>query len=170
MALLVVVCGCRVGAGVAPLDAEIPSGDGLPERVTTDAALWSDVRGPETAGTSDGVGDRSSSDVSARDAVGEVGGAACSLLNNGCPGREACYPYPFEGSPSGQTRCSFQGVGRQSVPCQSQVECDGASLCVTPGQPDAVCLQRCDPNAPSCPPGTACLSVAGFSGAGVCTL
>jgi hypothetical protein len=172
VALLVVLCGCRVGAGTAPVDANTPRGDGLAERVTTDAALWADVRiGGDGAGA-----DRepAGGDGPGRDGAGDASDATtapCRLLEASCPGREACYPYPFEGGPpSGETRCSFQGIGRPSVPCQSQLECDGENICITSGQPDAVCRQRCDLNGPNCPPGTACLPVAGYPGVGACTL
>ena len=172
VALLVVLCGCRVGSGSAPVDAGTPRGDGLAERVTTDAALWVDVRPPDGAGTGADL-NPGGGDAAGRDAPdgGNAATAACRLLEASCPARQACYPFPFEGGPpSGETRCSFQGIGRPSVPCQSQLECDGENICVTPGQPDALCLQRCDLNGPNCPPGTACLPVAGYPGVGACTL
>jgi hypothetical protein len=152
------------------VDASTPRGDGLAERVTTDAALWVDVRSGDGT-TSDS--NSSSRDGAGRDVSGDGADApatACRLLDSSCPARQACYPFPFEGGPpSGETRCSFQGIGRPSVPCQSQLECDGETTCITPGQLDAVCLQRCDLNGPNCPPGTACLPLAGYPGVGTCT-
>ena len=172
VALLVVLCGCRVGAVPAAEDATIPHGDGLPERVTTDVALWADVRAPDSTGADrqgGGNGGDAGRDASGAD-MSDASSSSCALLEMSCGGRQACYPYPFEGTPSGETRCAFQGIGRMSVPCQSQLECDGDSVCVTPGQPDAMCLQRCALNAPVCPIGSACLPLAGYPGVGACVI
>lgn len=170
VALFVVLCGCRVGAGTNNEDATTPRGDGLPERVTTDAALWADVRSADSAGAdradSDGTG---AGDAAATDG-GDAAAAPCRLLEPSCPVRQACYPYPFEGPPSGETRCRPEGMNRAPIQCQSQLECDGDNVCITPGQPDAVCLQRCSLDGPDCPPGTACLPVPGYPGVGACTI
>jgi hypothetical protein len=171
VALLVVLCGCRASTGSGPVDASTPRGDGLAERVTTDAALWVDVRPGDGNANGDARGGDGGGHDGASDAGGDAAAPACRLLEVTCPARYACYPFPFEGGPpSGETRCSFQGIGRPSVPCQSQLECDGENICITPGQPDAVCLQRCDLNGPNCPPGAACLPVAGYPGVGACSL
>jgi hypothetical protein len=173
VALLVVLCGCPVGAARVAEDAATPRGDGLPERVTTDIGLWADVRLMDST-AADRQGGGNAGDVPGGDTAGADTGDAsspsCALLEPSCAGRQACYPYPFEGTPSGETRCSFPGIGRMSVPCQSQLECDDDSVCVTPGQPDALCLQRCSVNAPDCPLGTACLPLAGYPGVGACVI
>ena len=39
VALLVILCSCRAAAGSGPVDASTPRGDGLSERVTTDASF-----------------------------------------------------------------------------------------------------------------------------------
>jgi hypothetical protein len=152
-------------------DASTPRGDGLPERITTDAALWADLRPVDATGTDH---TRDSAVSEAGDAVGadsgDALGASCRLLEASCPVRQSCYPFPFEGPPSGETRCELEGMNRSPIPCRSQVECDGQNVCVTPDTEDAVCRQRCSLDGPNCPPGTACLPLAGYPGVGACTI
>jgi hypothetical protein len=172
VALLVLLCGCRVSSGAAPVDATTPRGDGLAERITTDAALWADVRPPDTTGTErlGGGADAVGADVAGAD-VADGASSSCQLLEPSCPTRQACYPFPFEfGPPSGETSCRAEGSVPSSSPCRSQLDCDGENLCITPEQSDAVCLRRCDLNGPNCPPGTACLPLARYPGVGFCTL
>lgn len=161
------------------MDATTPRGDGLPERVLTDAALWADLRPADRAGS----GNSGAGDAAGRDATNDGGAAGrdatddrdevsapCRLLEVSCPAGQACYPVPFEGGPpSGQTAC-YQDIGLGPALCQSQLDCDGRNICVTPGQADAACRQRCDLSGPNCPPGTACLPLAGYPGVGTCTL
>jgi hypothetical protein len=105
------------------------------------------------------------------DAAADGAGVACSLLVASCPDDQGCYPYPFEGViPTTATRCAFQGIGDDSIPCQSQLDCDGQSICRGLGDPSAVCLLRCDTTAPHCPPGTGCSPLPGFPGVGTCAL
>ena len=180
---LVVVCGCRVAAS-SDLDANATQfhGDGLPERVITDAPLWSDLR-TSTISDRDGGADAisgadrlagdpgPSSDDALTETTGDLGpgGAGdCALLAVACVGEEGCYPFPFEGAPNGATRCAFQGVGVATVPCQSQLECDRTTLCSSPGQPDSVCLQRCDLANPQCPTRQVCTPYFTYPGLGVC--
>lgn len=151
-------------------DATTPRGDGLPERVTTDAALWADVLPPDLPAAERAGGDGAGQgDVAGADG-GDAVAALCRLLESSCPVREACYPYPFEGRPSGETRCRPEGMNRAPIQCQSQLDCDGQTLCVTPGDPAAVCRQRCSLDGPNCPPGTACEPVSGYPGVGACTI
>lgn len=170
MALFVVLCGCRVGTGMTNQDATTPRGDGLPERVTTDAALWADVRPPDLLGAERPGGDHAGPVDAAGLDRGDAVDPPCRLLEPSCPAREACYPLPFEGPPSGETDCRPEGMNRAPIPCQSQLECDGQNLCVTPGEPFAACRQRCSLDGPNCPPGTACEPVAGYPGVGACTI
>ncbi|HEY4187005.1 MAG TPA: hypothetical protein VGP07_18150 [Polyangia bacterium] len=114
----------------------------------------------------DGAAMADSSDA----AAGNDAAASCSLLVASCPDHQGCYPYPFEAASPNGTLCAFQGIGDDSIPCQSQLDCDGQSICRTPGDPAAVCLTRCDPTAPTCPPGTGCSPLPGFPGVGTCTL
>jgi hypothetical protein len=170
--LVVVACGCRVGTS-SPVDATTPRGDGLVERVTIDAALWADVRIPDVAVDLSARDQNADARTDIPDAAADVidptdTGVACSLLTISCPDRRACYPYPFEGVPTGETRCAFQGAGGPSVPCQSQLECDGTSVCASPGQPDSSCLQRCNPADARCPAGTACVAFENYPTTGVC--
>lgn len=144
----------------------------MPERVITDAALWSDVQAGAAADAASSDGPREDrgtgpADGSA-DAFDVVAGNTCGLLGMTCVGDEGCYPFPFEGTPSGATRCAFQGVGETSVPCQSQLECAGTALCAAPGQPDSVCLRRCDPGNARCPTGMQCAPYFSYAGVGVC--
>lgn len=170
--LLVVACGCHV-ANSAAIDASTLHGDGLPERVITDAALWSDLpiaTTPDGASRDGTGGDRGSAGTwdASTDAPDVDAGGICGLLGKTCVGDEGCYPFPFEGTPSGATRCGFQGVGETSAPCQSQLECTGTALCSAPGEPDSVCLRRCDPGNPRCPTGMQCVPYLSYAGIGVC--
>jgi len=185
VALVVVACGCRVAAAPG-INAATPHDAGFPDRVITDVALWADVRAGDEAMEAPPVDQKSvgdglaATDALARDGAGGGGGSdgggdggneagVCGLLAQDCPGKEACYPFPFEGTPAGQTRCSFPGVGAESTPCQSQLECDGTSLCSTPGlQSDSICVPRCDPQNPRCPVGRSCREYPGYPGIGVC--
>ena len=138
---LVVVCGCLAQArsGLDASGTGPPDGDGSVVDVVTDGAGLSDA------------------------------GATCSLLGSTCPNKQGCYPFPFDEVPgSGATRCAFQGVGGPSVPCQSQLECDGLTVCSAPGQPDSICLQRCSLGRPVCAPGSSCAPLAGYPNVGVC--
>lgn len=186
LALLVFACGCRVAtpASVEPADANPPRGDGLPDRIVTDGAAWSDLRIP----VADALGDLAAFDVQRDGAggsfegqgdAGDGGGGAegdalgpdqqCSLIGPAtCPGAEGCYPYPFEAFAPAATRCAFQGVGGASVPCQSQVECDGTTICSAPGRSDSFCLQRCSLTNPRCPTASVCTPFGQYAGVGVC--
>ena len=185
MALFVVVCGCRVAASPALGDGSLPRGDGLPDRVIVDGALFTDLS--SGIGITDAVrlgdgqvdGSGNGADVSGGGAIVDGagsdvaaeggGGAPCGLLAaSSCVGDERCYPFPFEGPSPLDVRCAFQGVGGPSVPCQSQLECDGLTLCAAPGQPDSVCLQRCGLENPRCPTGFVCAAFFGYAGVGVC--
>ncbi|MBC8133985.1 MAG: hypothetical protein H7X95_13455 [Deltaproteobacteria bacterium] len=176
VALFVVVCGCGV-AGGSSVDATTPRGEGLRTRVVTDASAWSDLslddRRPDrivvidraaergdVGGVADAQQDGANADA---DVVG-----ACALLGVSCVGGEACYPFPFESRAPNEVRCAFQGVGGPLVPCQSQLECDGVTMCSAPGVPDSVCLQRCSLANPRCPTGLECTTFYGFVGVGVC--
>jgi hypothetical protein len=150
-------------------DATTPRGDGLPERIITDAALWPDARSDVVAVDSPS-GDGHVADAGDAAETGADSGASCHLLGaTTCPAKQACYPYPFEGASNGDTRCAFAGAGAESIPCQSQLECDGTTLCSAPGlQADSVCLLRCDPAAPRCALGANCVDLPGYPGIGVC--
>src|SRR5688500_17266868 len=107
VALLVVACGCRVAVS-SNVDATTPSGDGLPERVVTDAALWADVRAPDGGAMPDRPPDVSG-DVQPDGGDAGFGdgapGQGCGLLVGSCPGSEGCYPFPFESPSPAMTRC-----------------------------------------------------------------
>jgi hypothetical protein len=182
VALIVVACGCRVVSALG-VDAATAPGDGLPSRIVTDAALWSDVRNPDlpyghsNADAGGPSGDRASidADVSPADAPYEIGSLdlvsreTCSLLDDTCVGLESCYPLPYEGTPNGATVCALSGIAGPSMPCQSQLDCDGTTLCSAPQtEPDSVCLRRCSLVGSACPTGTHCLPFFDFSGVGVC--
>ncbi|MEO5770239.1 MAG: hypothetical protein ABIS92_17920 [Polyangia bacterium] len=183
VALLMVVCGCRVATSSSSSsswgDAATPRGEGLPDRVITDVALWADLPAVDHGfdnvtrrdSGGDGSGDRPANEQGGVDGnASDVAGAGetCPLLGAACVGREGCYPLPFDRPPNGGTGCAFQGVGGPSVPCQSQLDCDGLTLCAAPDQPDSVCLQRCSLNNPRCPTGSDCQAYFGYSGVGVC--
>jgi len=108
--------------------------------------------------------------VSPTDTGAEAAAAPCSLLGPGCVNNQACYPYPFDSPSPTDTRCAFQGAGDVAVPCQSQLDCDGTSICSNPGDPSSVCLARCDLSFPYCFAGTNCIALSRFSGVGACTL
>jgi hypothetical protein len=160
--------GCRVAGG---MDANIdPRGDGLIERVISDVAMW-EVRadGARDGDAGDGDGQRDGDgDGDGGDGPAADGGAACELLTPSCPARQGCYPFPFEGAPTGDRRCAFVGAGGPSVPCQSQLECDERSICSAAGEPDAICTERCDPSQPRCPIGQSCRPLAFYAGVGTC--
>ena len=170
MALIVVVCGCRV-ASAPGIDATVPHGDGLPERVLTDSALWADVRITDArtdAKPNDGAFVSDASDANAGGDGGSDAGP-CALLAAGCSNKEACFPFPFEGVATGETRCFMPGRGGEMTTCQSQLDCDGMTLCSAPGQlSDSFCLLRCDPQTPRCPIGANCLPYPNYPGVGVC--
>jgi hypothetical protein len=186
VASLGLICGCRVG-GVADVSVD-PRGDGLPERVITDAALWDtradgapdalDGGGADGDDDGRGDGDGDGDGRGGRDGDGDGGAAgdgsaadaepACDLLTPSCPAQQACYPFPFEGTPAGDRRCASVGAGGPSVPCQSQLECDQGSLCTAPGEPDSICAKRCDPGEPRCPAGERCQALPLYPGVGSC--
>lgn len=94
----------------------------------------------------------------------------CSLLQASCPSGQSCFPYPFESGSPTTTACSYPGTGDVAIPCQSQLECDGTSICSNPGDPNSLCLARCDLGLPYCGPGSACISLRTFPGVGACSL
>jgi hypothetical protein len=108
--------------------------------------------------------------------AGGAGGGAggpvmgCSLLQASCPSGQACFPYPFESPNPTTTACSYPGTGDVAIPCQTQLECDGSSICSNPGDPSSVCLARCDLTLPYCGFGSDCVSLKSFRGVGACTL
>ncbi|MES1207358.1 MAG: hypothetical protein ABUS79_15580 [Pseudomonadota bacterium] len=162
-------------SALRPVDAApTPGGDGLVERVITDAALWADVQvpdPPDARAEGDGGGpDGGGGDGRGSDEIDlSGGGSGCALLaTTACAARQACYPFPFEGPPTGETRCAFQGAGGPAIPCQSQLECDGTTLCTAPGEADSVCLPRCDRADPRCAVGTVCVAYRNHPGVGIC--
>jgi len=94
----------------------------------------------------------------------------CSLLQASCPAGQACFPYPFESGSPTTTACSYPGTGDVAIPCQTQLECDGSSICSHPGDPSSVCLTRCALALPYCPLGSNCISLSAFPSVGACTL
>lgn len=175
--LLVVTLGCSAAGGFEA--GASPGGDGLPERVITDAGVR-DARADGEPSDGDRPGDGGSGGDGGRDGDGGAadtgpdapadGGVACDLLAVSCPAPQACYPAPFEGTPSGQRRCGSPGPGGPSVPCQTQLECDQTTVCSAPGEPDSICVQRCDLADPRCPPGTTCRTLPLYPGVGTCRL
>ena len=161
------------------MDASTPHGDGLAERIIVDGA-WPDAPTDAGAdGSSESVEVIDATDDTVTDATGVGDGSAdgaadaaiaapCSLLERACPNKQACYPYPFDTTPAGETRCAFVGAGGPSVPCQTQLECDDQGVCQAPGQPDSACRRRCDLDFPDCPAGTVCRPLPGYSRAGMC--
>lgn len=106
---------------------------------------------------------------------GPLGAASCDLASSVavpgsalCPARQGCYPFPFESSLPTEARCGLAGLGSESVPCRSQLDCAANAVCARPGEPDSVCLLRCDPLAPTCPPGQSCRPYARYPGFGTC--
>ena len=106
--------------------------------------------------------------------VGGVGASGmvmgCSLLQNSCPAGQACFPYPFESGGPTTTACAYPGTGDVAIPCQTQLECDGTSICSNPGDPASLCLARCDLRLPYCGQGSYCISLREFPGVGACSL
>lgn len=108
--------------------------------------------------------------------AGGAGGGAgglvmgCSLLQASCPAGQACFPYPFESSSPTTTACSYPGTGDVAIPCQTQLECDGSSICSRPGDPSSVCLARCALALPYCSLGSYCISLTLFPSVGACSL
>jgi len=94
----------------------------------------------------------------------------CSLLQNSCPAGQSCFPYPFESNAPTTTACAYPGTGDVAIPCQTQLECDGTSICSNPGDPASLCLARCDLRLPYCGPGSACISLSSYPGVGACSL
>lgn len=187
--LVLTAGGCRVSRSAA-IDAEVAGGDGLPERRILDANIWETARddGATDATNSDAnqAIDASADVVSDADDGGQLADAAplpvdaagdgtvrpgtvsCDLATPSCPVRQACYPYPFESAAAVQARCTVPGTGGESIPCQSQTDCDATTICDRPGQPDSVCILRCILVAPQCPPGRSCRARAPFDGFGTC--
>lgn len=95
----------------------------------------------------------------------------CSLLQASCPGGQACFPYPFDSAKPTTTACSPPGTGDVSIPCQTQLECDGTSICSYPGDPSSVCLARCNLSLSYCGFASNCEPLPSpFPGVGACTL
>ena len=94
----------------------------------------------------------------------------CSLLQNSCPAGQSCFPYPFDSGSPTTTACSYPGTGDVAIPCQTQLECDGTSICSNPGDPAALCLARCDLRLPFCGAGSYCIGLKSFPGVGACSL
>jgi len=181
---VLLLVGCRA-ASPALSDAAI-AGDGWIERRITDSALdlptvadsgadrvdaasadgATDGATPSDGGAA-GAGDAADA---RRDVIGADAdaGVVCQVLSVDCPRRQACYPFPFEGPATGDARCGFVGAGGPSVPCQSQLECDDATFCSAPGEPESVCALRCDLSNPLCLEGTLCRPLFFYPGAGVC--
>ena len=181
VALIVVACGCRV---VSPsgVDATTARGDGLPSRLVTDLALWSDVVTLDAGSRDTRIAADGSVSIegardggAANDAAVETGSAdlapdaACALLGNTCVGLESCYPLPFDAEPNGATACAISGIWGPAMACQSQLDCDGTTLCSAPQkEADSVCLRRCNLADPVCPTGTHCAPFFAYAGVGVC--
>ena len=147
-----------------------PGGDGLVERIVTDVPLWPDVRpevGPSDAQTRDVPdADGGSTDDAATDGGT---GAACDLLVPSCPGIEDCYPFPFAETPGGDARCGvFAAPDAALVVCESQLQCDGASLCATLFGLGTTCRPRCDVASPHCALGMACIELPAYPRVGIC--
>ncbi len=157
-ALALLTCCSLIAAGCSVGLAE-PGGDAT----ATDAADALVTDGADAARTD--VGDAPLTDTGA-----EAAAAPCSLLGASCVNNQACYPYPFDSPGPTDTRCAFQGAGDVAVPCQSQLDCDGTSICSNPGDPSSVCLARCDLSFPYCFAGTNCIPLSAFPGVGACTL
>jgi len=94
----------------------------------------------------------------------------CSLLQASCPAGQACFPYPFESGSPTTTACSYPGTGDVAIPCQTQLECDGSSICSNPGDPASLCLARCALSLPYCGPGSYCIGLTAYPGVGACSL
>jgi hypothetical protein len=92
----------------------------------------------------------------------------CALLGSDCGANHACYPFPFDGNQPTGTQCGLQGTGTDQIYCASQLDCDAQSICVSPGESDAICLTRCDPNFPFCAVGEGCARLPMYPGVGVC--
>lgn len=111
-------------------------------------------------------------------ATGGAGGAigpggvvmGCSLLQASCPGGQACFPYPFDSGSPTTTACGYPGTGDVSIPCQTQLECDGSSVCSNPGDPASLCLARCDLRLPYCGLGSYCIGLKAFPNVGACSI
>lgn len=128
-----------------------------PDSGAADAPTASDASGAEAGG-------------------GRPGAAGCDLTPAfpgdaappSCPSGQACYPFPFNSATPTEARCGLPGIGGESVPCQSQLDCAETAVCSRPAEPDSVCLLRCDPFAPTCPPGQHCRPYARFPRLGTC--
>ena len=118
------------------------------------------------ATTSDGRvdADAQTTDVSSV----EVSPVTCALLGSDCGANHACYPFPFDSENPSGTLCGLMGTGTEQIPCASQLDCDGQSVCSDPGQPGSVCLTRCDPSFSFCAVGQACSPLPAYRGVGVC--
>jgi len=108
-------------------------------------------------------------DVPASDASDAPGAPiTCALLGSECGGNHACYPYPFDSDNPSGTQCGLQGSGTAGIPCATQLDCDAQSICTGPGESDAICLSRCDPNFSFCSPGEVCARLGKYPTVGVC--
>jgi hypothetical protein len=97
-----------------------------------------------------------------------VAPVTCALLGSDCGANHACYPFPFESNQPTGTGCGVQGTGTDQIPCASQLDCDAQSICISPGESDAICLTRCDPGFPFCAVGQTCVRLPKYPGVGVC--
>lgn len=162
--VLFAASGCT-NAGLTDGGATADAADAadLADARPTDARP-ADAEAPDTQApdTSDGA---TSDAMGAGDAVV---GLACQLLGTTCGSEQACYPYPFEAVNPKQARCARQGTTAMGTECQSQLDCDGDSLCVAPGQLDAVCRVRCAVANPECPTGQVCVPLISYKGVGAC--
>jgi len=82
-------------------------------------------------------------------------GCYCDLLNNTCPGGEACYWVD-----QNTTMCFEEGSRYINDICTYDLDCAANLTCVKayPDQDDSFCLLTCLLSAPSCPGGTICIS------------
>jgi hypothetical protein len=179
VALLVVVCGCRVGT-LSAVDATTPRGDGLAERVTTEAPLWADVRLVDAA-AGDRPDDRTQSDRdgSANDMPADgidpgpdsTVDVACDLFANTCPKQRGCYTDEVF---SGKTLClpSPAGLMLDQFPCQLQNDCAPGEACIDVKGTGQICLQLCHTDLPfgDCLNlnATACVPIRHYPGVGTC--
>jgi len=136
--------------------------------------LAHDDAGASSGGTSGAAGAGGAGGAGGVTGVGGTGPTGmvmgCSLLQASCPAGQACFPYPFEAPSPTTTACAYPGTGDVAIPCQTQLECDGSSICSNPGDPASLCLARCDLRLPYCGLGSYCISLTAFPGVGACSL
>ena len=142
--------------------------------VFVNAACSSGV-GPDDGGTTDAIPTDAHDAADRADGDGAVDkpdgppGPLCQLLAMTCIKKQACYPYPFEALNPNEARCAPEGNRAAGSTCQSQLDCDGKSICVSPGQPNAACLAKCNTALANCPSGQSCHGLMSYPGVGVCT-